>query len=71
MMTAVIRMIGSTGMDIGLDRLSPVSDEYKDLATFAFSGTIHRVDIDLPKYRPPGEAKEEAATRFRGEMAKQ
>jgi hypothetical protein len=41
-MTAFIRMIGSTGMDIG-----------------------------LPKYRPPGEAKEEAAARFRGEMAKQ
>jgi arylsulfatase len=67
----VIRMIGSTGMDIGLDRLSPVSDEYKDLAPFAFTGTIHRVDIDLPKYRPPGEAEEEAATRFKGEMAKQ
>jgi arylsulfatase len=67
----VIRMIASTGMDIGLDRLSPVSDEYKDLSPFAFTGTIHRVDIDLPKYRPPGEAKEEAAARFRGEMAKQ
>jgi hypothetical protein len=67
----VIRMIGSTGMDIGLDRLSPVSDEYKDLAPFAFTGTIHRVDIDLPKYRPPGEAEEEAAARFKGEMAKQ
>jgi hypothetical protein len=64
-------MIGSTGMDIGLDRLSPVSDEYEDLAPFAFTGTIHSVDIYLPKYRPPGEAEEEATARFKGEMAKQ
>ena len=67
----VIRMMSSTGMDIGLDRLSPVSDEYKDLAPFAFTGEIHQLDIDLLKYRPPGEADEEAAARFKAEMAKQ
>jgi arylsulfatase len=40
-----VRMMGSTGMDVGRDALSPVSDEYD--APFPFDGTIHRVTFEL------------------------
>jgi arylsulfatase len=65
----VLRMISSTGMDIGRDGLSPVTDDYK--GSFAFNGIIRRLVVDLPKYRPPGEAKEDAAIKERTEMSRQ
>ena len=37
----VVRMLGSTGLDIGRDALSPVVDDYDP--PFPFTGTIHRV----------------------------
>ena len=65
----VMRMISSTGMDIGKDTLSPVTDDYK--APFAFAGRILRFDVDLPRYRNPQEKQEDEEVRMRTEMAKQ
>jgi hypothetical protein len=65
----VLRMISSTGMDIGRDGLSPVSDDYQ--APFPFSGVIRRLLVDLPEFRPPSEEKMDAAVRQRAEMSRQ
>ena len=65
----VIRIISSTGMDIGRDSLSPVTDDYK--APFKFTGTIKRVNFELPRYKPPSQEKEDAKVRFDLEMSNQ
>jgi arylsulfatase A-like enzyme len=65
----VLRMISSTGMDIGRDGLSPVTDDYK--APFPFSGKLIRVEVDLPQHQSPSEEREAAAARHRAEMARQ
>jgi arylsulfatase A-like enzyme len=65
----VLRMISSTGMDIGRDGLSPVTDDYT--APFPFSGIIRKLTIELPPYRPPSEEKTDAAVNQRVEMARQ
>jgi len=65
----VLRMISSTGMDIGRDSLSPVTDDYA--APFPFSGVIRRVEVDLPLFRPPAEVREEEQARQRAEMTRQ
>jgi arylsulfatase len=41
----IVRMLGSTGTDIGRDALSPVVDDYD--APFPFTGTIHSVTFDI------------------------
>jgi arylsulfatase A-like enzyme len=41
----LVRILGSTGMDIGRDALSPVTDEYA--APFPFTGTIESVTFDI------------------------
>ena len=41
----IVRMLGSTGLDIGRDALSPVVDDYE--GPFPFNGTIRRVTIDI------------------------
>ncbi len=64
----VLRMISSTGMDIGRDGLSPVSDAYS--SPFAFTGTIRQIDIELLKYTPTQE-KEAAKAAFESEMSQQ
>ncbi|HUP84582.1 MAG TPA: arylsulfatase [Acidimicrobiales bacterium] len=54
----IVRMLGSTGLDIGLDRLSPVVDDY--VAPFPFTGaTIERVTFRI--HRRP-DAADVAAT---------
>jgi arylsulfatase len=65
----ILRMISSTGLDIGKDGLSPVTDDYR--APFKFTGTIKRVHVDLPHYRPPSQEREDEKIRFRAEMSKQ
>ncbi len=65
----ILRMISSTGLDIGRDGLSPVTNDYK--APFKFTGTIKRVHIELPRYRPPSEEREDKEVRYRTEMSKQ
>lgn len=65
----VLRMISSTGLDIGRDGLSPVTDDYQ--GPFPFNGVIRRLVVDLPKYRPSTEEKGDAAVRQRTEMSRQ
>jgi len=65
----ILRMISSTGMDIGKDNLSPVTDDYE--APFAFTGKILKIYVNLPPYKNPKEKQEEEKVRFRTEMAKQ
>jgi len=61
----LVRMLGSTGLDIGRDALSPVVDDYD--APFPFTGTIERVSFHI---RSRADAEEVAAT-ARAELAKE
>ena len=62
----VMRMMSSVGADVGIDRLSPVSDQYT--GEFAFEGRLHRLDVEvLPTPRELAQAEAEAAA----EMARQ
>ena len=65
----ILRMISSTGFDIGRNSLSPITEDYK--APFNFTGTIKKVNIKLPRYRKPSQIREEDETRYRAEMYKQ
>ena len=65
----VMRMISSTGLDIGQDTLSPVTDDYK--APFAFTGRILKFDAVLHRYRTPQEKQEDEEAKMRTEMSKQ
>ena len=65
----VMRMISSTGLDIGKDSLSPVTNDYA--APFGFKGKIRRFDVVLHRYRSPKEKQEDEDVRMRTEMAKQ
>jgi arylsulfatase A-like enzyme len=56
----LVRMLGSTGTDIGRDALSPVVDDYD--APFPFSGTIHSVRFDLRSRPTAGDVAALAAT---------
>jgi len=59
----VIRLLGSTGMDIGRDSLSPVSEEYS--APFPFEGEINQVAVHLPER---GNTLEESFLAMRSEL---
>jgi arylsulfatase A-like enzyme len=61
----IVRILGSTGLDIGRDALSPVVDDYE--APFPFTGHIDRVTFSL---RSRADAAEVAAT-ARVELAKE
>jgi arylsulfatase len=61
----LVRMLGSTGLDVGRDGLSPVVDDY--LAPFPFTGTIDRIAFRI---RSRADAEEVAAV-ARTEMAKE
>lgn len=61
----IVRMLGSTGTDIGRDALSPVVDDYD--APFPFTGTIRRVTFEVHARR---EAADVAAT-ARAELARE
>jgi arylsulfatase len=56
----VIRMLGSTGMDIGRDALSPVADDYDP--PFAFNGTINRVSFEIRSRRDSADVEATART---------
>ncbi len=55
-----VRMMGSTGMDIGRDALSPVSDDYA--APFEFQGGIRRVTFELLPIAAAAEQREAQET---------
>ena len=59
----VIRILGSTGMDIGRDSLSPVSEQYD--APFPFEGEINQVAVHLPER---GDTLEESFLAMRVEL---
>jgi arylsulfatase A-like enzyme len=61
----VVRMLGSTGLDIGRDALSPVVDDYDP--PFPFTGIIERVTFQVRSRR---DAEDVAAT-TRTELAKE
>jgi arylsulfatase len=67
----VLLALSTTGMDIGQDRLSPVTNDYE--GPFKFSGVIHRVVIDLLNNTPRKIAEDlkEAEVKYRAEMSKQ
>ncbi|HJO79574.1 MAG: sulfatase [Acidobacteria bacterium] len=62
----VIRILGSTGLDVGRDALSAVSEEY--VGPFPFTGTLREVVIHLPS-RGVGETTEDALLAMRMELA--
>jgi arylsulfatase len=61
----IVRMLGSTGTDVGRDALSPVVDDYEP--PFPFTGTIERVTFAI---RGRADAAEIAAT-ARAELSKE
>jgi hypothetical protein len=61
----IVRMLGSTGLDVGRDALSPVVDDYD--APFPFTGTIDRITFTI---RSRADSDEVAAT-ARAELAKE
>ncbi len=61
----IVRMLGSTGLDVGRDALSPVVDDYN--APFPFTGTIDRITFAI---RSRADAAEIEAT-ARAELAKE
>lgn len=61
----IVRILGSTGTDIGRDALSPVVDDYA--APFPFTGTIERVVFDVRSRREAADVHAEA----RAELARE
>ena len=61
----IVRMLGSTGLDVGRDALSPVVDDYD--APFPFSGTIDKITFAI---RSRADAADVAAV-AKTEMAKE
>ncbi|MEM7287435.1 MAG: arylsulfatase [Actinomycetota bacterium] len=60
-----MRMVSSVGSSLGQDHGSAVSSRYE--APFAFTGTLHEVEILLPQRRSRSEVEAEAAS----EMSRQ
>ena len=61
----LVRMLGSTGLDVGRDALSPVIDDYA--APFPFTGVIRRITFDI---RSRADAADIAAT-AKAELSKE
>ena len=65
----VLRFIAMSGMDIGRDGGSPVSDRYR--APFPFTGRFHELTVDITDARSPAEIIREDTERLRRELAAQ
>ena len=63
--TKVIRALGSTGLDLGCDRLSTVVDDYE--GPFAFTGELRRVTFWIRS----GQDRRDVAVTARSELAKE
>jgi arylsulfatase A-like enzyme len=57
-----VRMLGSTGLDVGRDSLSPVVDDYE--APFAFTGTIEQITFRVVGRRDAAELEASARAEF-------
>ena len=55
----LVRILGSTGMDLGCDRLSQVCSDYA--GSFPFSGDIHLVRFELPVKRDGADLAAQAS----------
>jgi arylsulfatase A-like enzyme len=60
---------GSSGMSIGLDSLSPVTDDYQ--APFPFTGKITKVEVNLEPFKSASDEHEDAKAKFNAEMSRQ
>ncbi len=65
----VDRRIGGAPLDVGLDRPSAVSASYE--APFAFTGTIHAVEIAVTPFPDQSEEEEEARARYEQQLIEQ
>ncbi|MHA1727207.1 MAG: arylsulfatase [Promethearchaeota archaeon] len=63
---SVLRMISASGMQIGRNNLSAVTNDYN--SPFKFQGTIKKVNFKLLRYKPTPEDNQ---NRFNAEMEKQ
>lgn len=63
---SVLRMISASGLQIGRNNLSPVTNDYR--TPFEFKGTIKNVKFKLLSYKPKPDDNQ---NRFDAEMAKQ
>ena len=61
----IVRMLGSTGLDVGRDSLSPVVDDYE--GPFPFTGSIERITFSIGARPGTGDV---AAT-ARAELARE
>jgi arylsulfatase len=59
----------STGMSIGRDALSPVTDDYQ--APFPFQGKISRIEVTHQPYQSAGDRKKDEDARNKAEMSRQ
>lgn len=56
---------GTECMDVGMDCVSPVCDDYEDRGLFPFNGRIQHVTFDLPAVKQPtGHERLEMATKM-------
>ncbi len=65
----ILRMLGSTGLDVGRDSLSPVTEDYE--APFEFTGTIHKITFNLLRREDVEAAREAAEAEARTELARE
>jgi arylsulfatase len=65
----ILRMMGSTGLDVGRDSLSPVTEDYE--APFEFTGEIHKVSFELLRREDVEQEREAAEAEARTEMARE
>ena len=62
-------MLGSTGLDIGRDALSPVVDDYEP--PFPFTGTIDRVTFHVRSRADAADVAQDLEVLARTELAKE
>jgi arylsulfatase len=58
----LVRILGSTGMDLGRDALSQVCDDYE--GEFPFTGELIKVTVDLPQRADAQDVSAHAASEF-------
>ena len=59
----------TTGMSIGRDALSPVTDDYQ--APFPFQGTIQRIEVTHQPYQTAEDKKSDDDAKYKAEMSRQ
>jgi arylsulfatase len=65
----ILRMLGSTGLDVGRDSLSPVTEDYE--APFEFTGKIHRIAFQLLRREDLEQEREAAEAQARTDLARE